>query len=69
MTLTSSDFGTKAVEVQVKLERSFKLAQKWGAILLIDEADIYLERRSLTDLARNGLVAGESYHELGSLIC
>jgi SpoVK/Ycf46/Vps4 family AAA+-type ATPase len=34
------------------------LAQDWGAIVLIDEADIYMEQRSLQDIQRNHLVAG-----------
>ncbi|KAJ0282559.1 hypothetical protein COL940_005112 [Colletotrichum noveboracense] len=30
----------------------------WGAVLLIDEADVFMERRSTSDLTRNSLVAG-----------
>ena len=33
------------------------LAHKWGAIILIDEADVYLAERSLQDVQRNGLVS------------
>lgn len=36
----------------------FKLAESWGAIVLIDEADIYMEERQPQDLTRNHLVAG-----------
>lgn len=60
MTLTCSDIGTKPVDVERNLEKNFKIAKKWGAILLIDEADIYLERRHEADLVRNGLVASKS---------
>lgn len=60
MTLTCSDIGTEPREVEQNLERNFKTAKKWGAILLIDEADIYLERRESKDLVRNSLVAGGS---------
>ncbi|PSK36680.1 hypothetical protein B9Z65_1863 [Elsinoe australis] len=56
MTLTCSDIGTDPVEVERALEKSFKRAKAWGAILVIDEADVYLERRSQTDLTRNSLV-------------
>ncbi|KAF4484031.1 hypothetical protein CGGC5_v008297 [Colletotrichum fructicola Nara gc5] len=31
---------------------------KWGAVLLIDEADVFMERRTTSDLVRNSLVAG-----------
>lgn len=36
----------------------FKLAENWGAIILIDEADIYMEQREAQDVKRNHLVAG-----------
>ena len=58
MTLSTSDIGTTADAVEENLQHHFTRATSWGAILLIDEADIYLERRSTRDLARNGLVAG-----------
>ncbi|KAI1338623.1 P-loop containing nucleoside triphosphate hydrolase protein [Xylariaceae sp. FL0016] len=48
MVLTSSDIGTDHKE----------MAKSWNAVLLIDEADIFLERRSTADLVRNSLVAG-----------
>lgn len=37
----------------------FTLAEAWNAVLLVDEADIFLERRQNRDLARNGLVSGK----------
>lgn len=36
----------------------FDIAQDWGAIVLIDEADIFMEERVPQDLTRNHLVAG-----------
>ncbi|OTB00432.1 hypothetical protein M426DRAFT_65886, partial [Hypoxylon sp. CI-4A] len=33
------------------------LAEAWNAVLLADEADIFLKRRQNRDLARNGLVS------------
>lgn len=36
---------------------SFDLATSWKAIVLIDEADVFLEQRSLHDLKRNAMVA------------
>lgn len=35
----------------------FELATAWKAIILIDEADVFLEQRSLHDLERNAMVA------------
>jgi hypothetical protein len=34
-------------------------AQKLGAIILLDEADVILESRSFEDVKRNGIVSGE----------
>lgn len=62
MSLTTSDIGTNPDSVEANLTRSFKTARSWGAVLLIDEADVFMERRSSHDLQRNSLVAGESSH-------
>jgi hypothetical protein len=35
----------------------FNLSENWGAILLIDEADVYFERRAIGQLQRNSLVS------------
>lgn len=43
-----------------QLSKWFQLAEKWGAVMLIDEADVYLERRLITDLKRNSLVSGKA---------
>ncbi|TBU30370.1 P-loop containing nucleoside triphosphate hydrolase protein [Dichomitus squalens] len=51
------DLGTKAADLDGALERVFDIATSWKAIVLIDEADVFLERRSLHDLERNAMVA------------
>ena len=43
--------------MEAQLSQIFQIASQWGAILLLDEADVYLERRSNQDLVRNGLVS------------
>ncbi|KAK7994263.1 P-loop containing nucleoside triphosphate hydrolase protein [Apiospora marii] len=58
MILTSSDIGTNATDVEYNLSKHFKNAKNWGAVLLIDEADVFMERRTTDDLTRNSLVAG-----------
>ena len=47
----------KSVIVERKLSWVFEYAARWGAIVLIDEADVFLEARSSHDLERNALVA------------
>jgi len=59
MVITSSDIGTRPDEVESNLTRIFKTAVSWDVVLLIDEADVFMERRSSTDLLRNSLVAGK----------
>ncbi|KAF8186775.1 P-loop containing nucleoside triphosphate hydrolase protein, partial [Pholiota molesta] len=51
------DLGTNAGALDMALERIFNVATAWKAIVLIDEADVFLERRSLHDLERNAMVA------------
>ena len=58
LSLTCTDIGTNPITIESKLTYWFKLAKHWGAILLIDEADIYMEQRITQDLERNNLVAG-----------
>lgn len=57
LTLTVNDIGTRAEIVEKKLAQFFERAKIWGAVVLLDEADIYLEKRTLHDLERNGLVS------------
>ncbi|CEI66320.1 hypothetical protein FVEN_g4294 [Fusarium venenatum] len=57
LSLTCGDIGTNEVKMEAQLSKWFQLAEKWGAVMLIDEADVYLERRQVTDLKRNSLVA------------
>jgi len=53
----AGDLGTNAELLERNLVKTTSLAHKWGAIVLIDEADVYLEERSLQDIQRNGLVS------------
>ncbi|KAF4808403.1 ATPase family AAA domain-containing protein 3B [Colletotrichum siamense] len=55
--ITCGDLGTTAREVEAELEKSFALASRWGCILLLDEADVFLSTRERNDFTRNGLVA------------
>ncbi|KAK2599691.1 hypothetical protein N8I77_011424 [Diaporthe amygdali] len=51
------DLGSTAREVEQALDLNFNLANRWGCILLLDEADVFLASRTETDFERNGLVA------------
>ncbi|KAI0752500.1 P-loop containing nucleoside triphosphate hydrolase protein [Daedaleopsis nitida] len=51
------DLGTSAADLDAALNRVFDMATSWNAIILIDEADVFLEQRSLHDMIRNAMVA------------
>lgn len=55
--VSSGDLGTHSTVLDEKLGRALDLASTWKAVLLIDEADVFLERRSLHDMERNSLVS------------
>lgn len=56
--ITCGDLGTTANQVERALEKHFRLAHKWGCVLLLDEADVFLARRGEGDIHRNALVSG-----------
>ncbi len=43
--------------MEEQLLRVFQTANHWNALILLDEADMYLEQRSKADVARNKLVS------------
>lgn len=45
------------MEVEKNLSYNFTLAHKWGCVLLLDEADVFLAKRSKTDLRRNAVTS------------
>ena len=51
------DLGESAIQVEESLERNFFLAHRWGCVLLLDEADVFLTLRNQTDLSRNAVVS------------
>ncbi|KAK4032147.1 Fidgetin-like protein 1 [Parachaetomium inaequale] len=55
--VTCGDVGTKPEAVETYLNTVLHLGQKWNCVLLLDEADVFLEQRSLSDLKRNSLVS------------
>lgn len=54
--MSAGDLGLSSSDVESALSTVMELCTKWNAILLIDEADVFLEQRSSQDLERNKLV-------------
>ncbi|KAF5695355.1 AAA family ATPase [Fusarium denticulatum] len=55
--VTCGDIGTKAEDVEQYLNVVLHLGKTWGCVVLLDEADVFLEQRSLVNLERNALVS------------
>lgn len=51
------ELGTSPDELESRLSQILNIATRWNAVLLIDEADIFLEERTTNDIARNAMVA------------
>ena len=54
--MSAGEIGTKPDEAEQKLTNIFDIASHWKALLLLDEADVFVEQRAMTDAARNALV-------------
>ena len=57
--MSAGELGSHAEEVERQLHQVLELSTKWRAVLLIDECDVFLEKRTTSDLERNKLVSGE----------
>jgi len=57
MPVTSGDIGETTEEVENNLARTFALANRWGCVLLMDEADVFLSKRRKDDLRSNAVVS------------
>ncbi|KAM0228529.1 hypothetical protein ACHAP5_011918 [Fusarium lateritium] len=55
--VTCGDVGTDAEEVEKYLQSVLYLGNIWDCVLLMDEADVFLEERTMADLQRNSLVS------------
>ncbi|KZT08231.1 P-loop containing nucleoside triphosphate hydrolase protein [Laetiporus sulphureus 93-53] len=53
----AGELGTVPQVLESKLSNVLKLSAAWDAVVLIDEADVFLEQRSLHNLERNAMVA------------
>lgn len=51
------ELGTHAEQLEGSLNQVLNIARRWNAVLLLDEADVFLEKRSTENLERNAMVA------------
>ncbi|KAI1074171.1 P-loop containing nucleoside triphosphate hydrolase protein [Whalleya microplaca] len=55
--VTCGDIGTEPEKVEKYLQSVLHLGKIWNCVVLIDEAEVFLEQRTLSDLTRNALVS------------
>ncbi|KAI1430061.1 hypothetical protein F5Y12DRAFT_709612 [Xylaria sp. FL1777] len=55
--VTCGDIGTSPEAIYKNLHAALHYVRKWNCVLLLDEADFFLEERSLLDLEGNNLVS------------
>ncbi|KAF2652152.1 P-loop containing nucleoside triphosphate hydrolase protein [Lophiostoma macrostomum CBS 122681] len=55
--ITCGDLGVDSLRLETELRKIFERASKWGAVLLLDEADVFLQERDIRNLERNALVS------------
>lgn len=53
----AGQLGLDANNIEETLHEALQLCKMWGAVLLLDEADVFLEQRTIHDLERNRLVS------------
>ncbi|KAK1976612.1 ATPase [Colletotrichum cereale] len=54
---SAGELGTDSRYLEIELQKILDICHAWGAILLLDEADVFLEKRNLHEIARNALVS------------
>jgi AAA+ superfamily predicted ATPase len=55
--LSAGELGTQVADVEKKLDMVLEVTRQWGCVLLIDEADVFLQERDGLDLERNAMVS------------
>ncbi|KAJ2996676.1 hypothetical protein NUW58_g899 [Xylaria curta] len=55
--VSSGALGHDAELIHENLSKILKLASHWKAVLLLDEADVFLAQRAVADIARNAIVS------------
>ncbi|KAK2043683.1 ATPase [Colletotrichum somersetense] len=55
--LQAEDLGINPSTLGEKVKRVFEMATEWDAVVLLDEADVFMAERNPNDIARNELVS------------
>lgn len=55
--MSASALGTEPTEIEINLEKALQVCKLWNAMLLLDEADVFLAARQSESMKRNELVS------------
>ena len=55
--ISAGELGIQPADVDEKLTLVLELAHRWNAVLLLDEADVFMQQRDTKDVQRNALVS------------
>lgn len=55
--LSAGELGQNASGVESQLTNILEMTERWGAILLFDECDVFLQERSMSNMVHNEIVA------------
>ena len=59
--VSGGELGANPEQVEKTLQEVLELSKLWKAVILIDEADVFLEQRSAQDIVRNNFVSGKTF--------
>lgn len=57
--VSAGELDIEVKELEEQLTKIFRVGLRWGAVVLLDEADVLMTRRSSSELQRNAIVAGK----------
>ncbi|KAM3073019.1 hypothetical protein ACMFMG_008737 [Clarireedia jacksonii] len=57
--ISGGELSDNVPNVEQKLKEVFGLTERWGAVVLLDEADVVMSKRGSAELERNAIVAGQ----------
>lgn len=66
--MSASMLGSEPTEIGTNLDSALTLCKLWNAMLLLDEADVFMAARSSNDIKRNELVSSKSLGPFPDLI-
>lgn len=55
--VSAGELGTTSCQLEIDLARIFALAARWNCVILLDEADVFMEARGLHEIERNASVS------------